>query len=588
MKRLLHCTVILSACLLGGMGSDEPTKTNDADVIVVGGGIAGLAAALELGRGGARVLILDMNSVAGGHAVLAGGYALVGTPLQASLGIEDSPDLALNDLMTWGETNDPDWTRFYVENSKDIVHDWLVELGVEFVEIFPAPSHSVPRFHFTKGTSAFVVVPMMQDLFAKSHIEFLGNREVKEIEMRYGAVSGVIATNLRKDTTERFAASRVVVATGGFQSNPDFVKRTWRKDIPFPRRILIGSGYYATGSGYNLAEQAGAVLLNLDRHTTFPSGIPNPRDPSGNDALLARNPFSIWLNADGKRFANENDTAKFTVPLIAQQRDGTYWSIFDEASKSALGARGGLWLTPETIEQEILKNPDVIKSSLTLEGLAQEAGLPPTAVRQTIERYNAFVEQNEDPDFGRIAPDDPFPAQEINTPPYYALQNFLVTRKSMGGIAIDMSARALDKDGTPVPGLFAAGEVTGVAGINGSIGMSGTFLGPSVMFGRIAGHTILDELVSETSWQPAAQNGDASLVPEQVQWSPEIDIPGLVALLNTPRPGHWHFEVAHNMVLEKNMACTDCHSSSMPMKASTSRAQLLAQTATCITCHNQL
>jgi succinate dehydrogenase/fumarate reductase flavoprotein subunit len=166
------------------------------------------------------------------------------------------------------------------------------------------------------------------------------------------------------------------------------------------------------------------------------------------------------------------------------------------------------------------------------------------------------------------------------------MQNFLVTRKSMGGISIDMSARALDGEGVPVPGLYAAGEVTGVAGINGSVGMSGTFLGPSVMIGRIAARTILDTLALNTD-QPAMLQGDeVRAASEPADWTADMDADGLKKLLNEPRSGYWHFDVVHELVLERNYACTLCHSSNVPMKTAITKAELIAQSKICTTCHN--
>ena len=302
--------------------------------------------------------------------------------------------------------------------------------------------------------------------------------------------------------------------------------------------------------------------------------------------MFASNPFAVWVNADGHRFVDESDTAKFTVPIIARQKHGTYWVIFDEASKSKLGARGPLWLTPETIETEIVNNPKITKSSPTLEGLAAAAGLPAQALRQSVQRFNGFVEQNEDQDFGRIKSGDPFPARKIETPPFYAMQNFLVTRKSMGGISIDMSAQALDGEGVPVPGLYAAGEVTGVAGINGSVGMSGTFLGPSVMIGRIAARTLLDTLALNTDQSALLQGAEGREGAEPAAWTADMDADGLKKLLNEPRSGYWHFDVVHDLVLERNYVCTSCHSSNVPMKTAITKAELLAQSKICTNCHN--
>ncbi len=578
--RKIASLLILSFGLVSG-----EAQSRDADVIIVGGGIAGLSAALELGRGGANVLIFDMNSVPGGHAVLAGGYALVGTPLQESLGIEDSPDLAFRDLMAWGETNDPRWTRYYVNNSRELVYDWLVDLGVEFVQVLPSPSYSVPRFHFTKGTSAFVIVPLLKEIFRYPSIEFIANSEVRELKLVNGAVVGVAVRNLRSGVEKSYESDAVVVATGGYQSNLDFVRETWRTDAPFPSRILVGSGQFANGSGYELARQAGAALTDLNKQMTFPSGIPNPRDPDGNRALLANNPFGAWLNMQGERFVAESDTAKFTVPIIARQERGTYWLVFDQASRDAFGARGALWLTPQTIEEEILNNENIAKVSQSLEDLASKMEISPAKVIKSVEGYNWAVETERDDDFGRPLSGDAYPFAKIETPPFYAIQQFLVTRKSMGGIKIDMAGGALDDRGSPVAGLYAAGEVTGVAGINGNVGMSGTFLGPSVMIGRVAAQSLLREVDIERARIVDSEEMPEAIT-EETDWSPSLAKVDLIELLESKRQGYWHFETSHELVLERDYGCEQCHSSSLPMAPAVTRSQMALQVDVCTTCHN--
>ena len=145
------------ACCLAIAGCTRPLP--DADVIIVGSGIAGLSAALEAGAAGRSVLVIDANSVGGGHAVKAGGFALVGTPLQERKGYRDSPEIAERDLLAWGEDADPEWVRRYVRASRTEVHDWLTAFGVRWGFILDTPEHSVPRFHFANGS--FMPAAMM-------------------------------------------------------------------------------------------------------------------------------------------------------------------------------------------------------------------------------------------------------------------------------------------------------------------------------------------------------------------------------------------------------------------------------------------
>ena len=142
----------LAAC---SQGQSEAGK--DADVIIVGAGLAGLSAAVEMGRSGIQVLVVDLNSVAGGTAVRAGGVAMVATPVQEQAGIPDSPDQAARDWMEWTEDGDAEWIRYYAQNSRKMIYNWVTDMGVEFVRVIPSHGNSVPRFHFTEGRAVHLV-----------------------------------------------------------------------------------------------------------------------------------------------------------------------------------------------------------------------------------------------------------------------------------------------------------------------------------------------------------------------------------------------------------------------------------------------
>ena len=159
-------------------GSLTARTGQQTDVIVVGAGISGLSAALELGRSGARVTIIDMSSVFGGHAVMSqGSLSMVGTPSQERSGIRDSPDLAFSDFHAWGEDPSTEWVRYYVDNSKREIYDWLDDLGVRFSEVLASSGNTVAREHQPVGRGIGLVTPIYRACLELEPIEFVWNSE---------------------------------------------------------------------------------------------------------------------------------------------------------------------------------------------------------------------------------------------------------------------------------------------------------------------------------------------------------------------------------------------------------------------------
>ncbi len=575
----LTCALLLSSCT-------RPLP--DADVIVIGSGIAGLSAALEAGAAGQSVLVLDANSVGGGHAVKAGGFALVGTPLQEKKGFTDSPEIAAGDLLAWGEDADPVWVRRYVESSRTEVYDWLTGFGVRWGFILDTPEHSVPRFHFASGSALNVVVPMMRTAFSRANLDFRWNTEVTSLINRNGGVHGVRVRDLRTGREGELRAPAVIIATGGWQSDLAFVRREWSPSVPQPPRLYGGAGHFATGSGIRLGQEVGGGTTRMDQQVIFGSGLPDPQDPTGTRALQTENPSAIWVNASGRRFISEQAPSKLADAAVLQQSPATHWLIFDADGLRTLRIRDAVWLgNPAGIAP--LKAAGLIRQADSLTALATGAGLPEMALEATVQRWNDAVAAGSDADFGRFNSAAPDPtARTVRRSPFYAIQLFPMTRKSMGGLAIDSSARVVDAAGRPVRGLYAAGEVTGVAGINGRYGGEGTFLGPSVFLGRLAGRAV-------SGGSDALRIGPKPVAPPatlKVSVDPEYRAGALTAppgalpqLINAQRPGYWHFEVAHRIVVERDLDCTACHTPVWPTSPANSLAQRELQLNACSTCH---
>ena len=556
---------------------ESPAAQARPRVIVVGAGISGLATALELGRGGAEVTVVDMSSVFGGHAVMSqGGVSVIDTPLQRESGIEDNADMAYRDFLDWGEDADPEWVHYYVDHSRTEIYDWLLDLGVRFESVLTAPGNSVDRFHQPAGRGIGLVTPIYEACLEHGSIQFVWNAQATKLLEKNGRVAGIEVRHLRDDSEETLKADAVVLATGGFQSNLDMVREFWPQDITFPERILAGSGRNSIGLGHRLAQSVGGDLVMMDHQWNYFTGIPDPRKPGSKWGLSAANMHGILVNPDGKRFASLHNWAKEVMPPMLRQDRVTVWFIFDAATREKFVVSGTEWDDFKKVERLILDNPDLVKKADTIEELATRADLPPENLKATLTRYNELVDGGRDLDFNRFGPErteyNNTASPKLNSPPYYAMQAWPLTRKSMGGVAIDLGCRVLDKQKQPIPGLFAVGELTGLAGINGKAALEGTFLGPCVITGRVAARTILGT-------RPEAVS------PLPVDSASCTDCHDVEALLEESRPGFWHFEQSHRIVLDRKQNCLLCHADLAPYDEATHRIDARKLTSSCVGCH---
>jgi len=598
---LAACAAI-AALLLSGCGTaEDDARTNpsadaarqDADIVVVGAGIAGLSAAIDAASAGARVVVVDMNSVFGGHGIQSGGVAFVGSPMQEAAGFADTPDQAYEDWMDWAVDGNAEWTRFYVENSRTMLYDWLTGLGVRFDRVRPSHGNSIPRFHMTYRRGLNLTRPIFLEALRYSNIEFRWNSVAEHLIKENGRIVGVVGHDYRSDGPFELRAHRVILATGGFESNIEMVKANWRSDLPAPGPVYSMSGHNSLGLGHRMAEEAGAALVHLDRQYNGYAIVPDMLGIEDNRGYTAGNARSIWVNKAGRRFVTETGIDRYVFDKAMQQQPEGHWAIYDADDKDGFRLGGPHFVSADAVDIDkiqrlAVENPAITQKADTLAELAQMIGVPPEALEETVRDYNALVEAGESTDVDGLPPEDPPPAFTIDTPPYYATKLYPMANKSAGGVSIDMQTHALDASGSPVPGLFAAGEMTGSAGINGLNGLDGMFTGPSMLTGRVAGRTAAAELADIDGWAPVAftrREGDWAADATAAAFTPALGPDDVRAMLAVTRDGYWHFERVHNLVLERGYECSQCHSANVPFYAPASRADRAVQTQVCNACH---
>ncbi|MEX0806562.1 MAG: FAD-binding protein [Candidatus Binatia bacterium] len=461
------------------------------DVAIIGGGGAGIPAVIEVGRAGGTAVVLEEADECGGTAAISGGgCCIVGTPLQKSQGIEDTPDLAFEDWIKWGGGSaDEVWARYYLEHSLHDLYHWAEGCGAKWIDMKFQEGNCVLRWHRPENNGLGLMTALIKTAESMPNIKIMTGTGAGKLLTQNGRVIGVTATT--KNETIEIYSKAVVVATGGFNSNLDMVLEVRPEFQKF--RVMEGSGFGAKGVGHKMIKELGGYFTHMDHIWFYVYATPDYRDPQQRRGLVFRmTPGYIWFNQQGKRFHNESVTGGASAtPALLMQDPPHAWAILDHPMTAKMDVADPYYRRGDVIDhtrvQELLDNSPYIRKATTLEELGKKTEVHLPSFLSEIKDYNQAFDDGLDTElkFGKSLK----LSKKFDTPPYYAIQLFPLARKNFGGVKTDIRCRVLNKHFERIPGLYAAGEVSGMAGghINGRNGLEGTMLGPSVFSGRVAG-----------------------------------------------------------------------------------------------------
>ena len=492
-------------------------STVDADVVVVGAGGAGMTAAITAAAEGKSVVVLESQSMVGGNSVRAtGGMNAAKTVYQdenefgESAGVEktlktaaekyadnetitalaktvseqwaayqanptgyfDSVELMELDTMIGGKgINDPELVETLCANSADAI-DWLDEHGITLHNVSSFGGASVKRIHRpvnAEGKTVSVgsyMIPLLQENCEKAGVKMMLDTTANEILTdANGAAVGVKATGASGETVT-VNAKAVVLATGGFGANLDMVV----KYKPELKGFMTTNAPGIQGQGIEMAQAVGAATVDMDQIQIHPTVEANTA------ALITeglRGDGAILINEEGKRFIDEVGTRDVVSAAEIAQTGSYSWLVVDQAMVDA-----------SSVIQGYIKKGYTVTGA-TYEELGKAMGVDAAAFAETMEKWNGYVEAKNDPDFGRTSFANP-----LNTAPYYAVKVTAGVHHTMGGLKINANTEVLNEKGEVIPGLFAAGEVTG--GVHGANRLGGNAVADFTVFGRIAGAAASD------------------------------------------------------------------------------------------------
>ena len=492
-------------------------STVDADVVVVGAGGAGMTAAITAAAEGKNVVILESQSMVGGNSVRATGGMNAGKTVYQdenefgeSAGVEktlktaaekyadnetitalaktvseqwaayqanptgyfDSVELMELDTMIGGKgINDPELVETLCANSADAI-DWLDEHGITLHNVSSFGGASVKRIHRpvnAEGKTVSVgsyMIPLLQENCEKAGVKMMLDTTATEILTdANGAAVGVKATGASGETVT-VNAKAVVLASGGFGANLDMVV----KYKPELKGFMTTNAPGIQGQGIEMAQAIGAATVDMDQIQIHPTVEANTA------ALITeglRGDGAVLINAEGKRFIDEVGTRDVVSAAEIAQTGSYSWLVVDQAM-----------VDNSSVIQGYIKKGYTVTGA-TYEELAKAMGVDEAALAETMNNWNGYVEAKNDPDFGRTSFANP-----LNTAPYYAIKVTAGVHHTMGGLKINPNTEVLNENGEVIPGLFAAGEVTG--GVHGANRLGGNAVADFTVFGRIAGAAASD------------------------------------------------------------------------------------------------
>lgn len=423
-----------------------------------------MSAALEAKEKGMNPVILEKMPVAGGNTTKSSsGMNASETKFQKEQNIEDSNDLFYEESLKGGhDTNDKEMLRFFVDNSASAI-DWLDSIGIRLNNITITGGMNEKRTHRPEDGSAvgqYLVKGLVKNVQEKE-IPLFVNADVKEITEKDGKVNGVkVLFNQTEEKT--ITADAVVVTTGGFGANMDLISEV-RPDLEgYVTTNQIGS----TGDGIKMIEKLGGTTVDMDQIQVHPT-VQQEKSYLIGEAV--RGEGAILVSSEGTRFTNELDTRDKVTASINTLPNKAATLVFDSGVKSRVKA----------IEQYD-KMGFVIQAD-SIEALAKEIGVPEDKLATTLDTWNSAVKNKKDAEFGRTTGMD----NDLSTGPFYAIKIAPGIHYTMGGVKINTNTEVLNKDGEAIPGLFAAGEVTG--GLHGQNRIGGNSVAEIIIFGRQAG-----------------------------------------------------------------------------------------------------
>jgi fumarate reductase flavoprotein subunit len=444
-----------------------------ADVVVVGGGGAGMTAAITASENGKKVIILEKSDILGGNTSRASsGMNAAETHYEAEQGIEDSVDLFVEDTMKSGkEINDPELVRTLAEKSSDAI-DWLDKENAPLSgPLGTMGGLSAKRTHRPTDADGNVtsvgnfLVSALGVRLDELGVEIITGATVNKIIMEDGKASGVVAKGEYGETIT-VHANAVIVATGGFGGNMDRIV-SLRPDLAGYISTNVAT---ASGDAIDFLGELGADFVDMEQIQLHPTVIPTDGALVG-EAL--RGDGAILVNREGVRFTNETGTRDAVSAAEVEQTGGNVWLIANQEMYEG-----------SAVIKKLDKSGYLVKGD-TLDELAAAMEFDASAtaaLSKTVETWSSYVASGEDPDFSR---DIGTPLTDLSAGPYYAVNVGPGIHHCMGGVKINTDAQVINTSGEPIPGLYAAGEVTG--GIHGANRLGGNAVADIVVFGRIAG-----------------------------------------------------------------------------------------------------
>ncbi|AZW30718.1 flavocytochrome c [Bordetella bronchiseptica GA96-01] len=449
-------------------------EVKEVDVVVVGGGLAGHSAAIEVSKAGKSVAVLEKMPDIGGSTVLSGGsFAFAGTPEQAGQGIDDSPERLRRDLLACAAREQArELIDVYVAHQLD-AYRLLRHLGVVFDPIQFSSNQSVPRSHPT--SPARVMALMNEHLRQQYGVAVQTSAPVSALHRDPASRRIVAVTARHADRAVEYRARQgVILASGGFSQSPELMSML----APHLENVLLTGGAGNQGDGLKMAWAHGAAIADIDALVPTFGALQEAVPSEPNTILLAYYRGGIVVNGTGERFVDESKSYKAIGKASMDQAGARGFQIFDQKVMD-LSVR-----SPKTLDFQRAFDLGRVTAADTIVELAERIGIDPQALARTVSEYNDGIRQQRDSFGRRHLSNQVGEAFPLEHPRYYAYATVPYMATTYAGIKVDRRMRVVDVWGKPIDGLYAAGEIIG--GAHGRGYMTGASLGKALIFGRVA------------------------------------------------------------------------------------------------------